>query len=162
MTQETDQLASKVLGISSIVAATTLAWTVSRKSKSNYIYLYVETIALMNNSIFSLKNPKAAAYIFAGQAFGTATVLVACGGFTLAVLVSMMMDVSNMGEFHHKMTSWAHTAFPKLHASKDYDEDKESTLEFVREWISALDEPEQETETSKHVSKQLKRGLGLD
>lgn len=116
----------------------------------------------MNNSLFSLKNPKAAAYIFAGQAFGTATVLVACSGFTLAMLISMMMDVSNMSEFHHKMTSWAQTTFPDLHASKDYEEDKESTLEFVREWIAALDEPEVESESSKHVSSKLRKRLGLD
>jgi hypothetical protein len=115
----------------------------------------------MNSSVFSLKHPKAAAYIFAGQAFGTATVLVACGGFTLAMLISMMMDVRDMGEFHTKMTSWAQKTFPDLHASKDYEDDN-SHLELVKEWIAALDEPQLESENTQHISKRLKRGLGLD
>jgi broad specificity phosphatase PhoE len=115
----------------------------------------------MNNSVFSLKHPKAAAYIFAGQAFGTATVLVACSGFTLAMLLSMMMDVRNLEEFHIKMTNWAQTTFPDLHASKDYEDDN-SHLELVKEWIAALDEPLSESEHAQQISKRLKRGLGLD
>jgi hypothetical protein len=38
---EKDQLASRVLGIASIVGATALAWTVSRKSKSNFHDLHL-------------------------------------------------------------------------------------------------------------------------
>jgi hypothetical protein len=115
----------------------------------------------MNNSAWSIQHPKAAAYIFAGQAFGTATVLVACSGFTLAMLISMTMDVGNMQEFHHKMTRWAQTTFPQMHASADFEDD-DSHLEFVKEWIAALDEPLSESETTSKISKKLRKGLGLE
>ena len=78
------------------------------------------------------------------------------------MLIVIHKQHNHLAEFNQKMSKWSQSTFPSLHISSNQDQEDDSHLELVREWINALDQEPEESPVTQHVSKKLKKRLGLD
>lgn len=82
-----------ILGAASIAAFSSMIYTIRQRTKGK---MKIPLQELLDNPAAAAANPKLAAYMFAGRAFGTATVLVVTGTVGLAMTVASVMGINNV------------------------------------------------------------------
>ncbi|KAJ3151003.1 hypothetical protein HDU86_006259 [Geranomyces michiganensis] len=104
-------------------------------------------------------NPKIAAYMFAGRAFGTATVLVLTGTLGASMAVASVMGVNNLKEFSTRMQEITAARFPALkrstaeqHQDTKFDVD---VYEFLKEVSADAEREEREGEWAESPAHQI-------
>ncbi|KAJ3148758.1 hypothetical protein HDU89_004608 [Geranomyces variabilis] len=104
-------------------------------------------------------NPKLAAYMFAGRAFGTATVLVLTGTLGASMAVASVLGVNNLKEFSTLMQEFTAARFPALKRSTEADAtdtkfDKD-VYEFLKEVSADAEREEREGEWAETPAHQI-------
>ncbi|KND00105.1 uncharacterized protein SPPG_04447 [Spizellomyces punctatus DAOM BR117] len=134
-----------IIGAASIAAFSSMMYTIHQRTKGK---MRIPLQELIDNPAAAAANPKLAAYMFAGRAFGTATILVLTGTAGVAMTVASVMDVNNLKEFSIRMREIMAARFPRLKGS-DEEQDKKfdpATYEFLKEVADDVEREEQEGE----------------
>ncbi|KAJ3185037.1 hypothetical protein HDU87_002603 [Geranomyces variabilis] len=106
-------------------------------------------------------NPKLAAYMFAGRAFGTATVLVLTGTLGASMAVASVLGVNNLKEFSTLMQEFTAARFPALKRSAADDDDASGSkfdkdvYEFLKEVSADAEREEREGEWAETPAHQI-------
>ncbi|KAI9207418.1 uncharacterized protein BJ171DRAFT_492678 [Polychytrium aggregatum] len=154
-----------ILGGASIIGFGSLIYTIRERTKGR---LQIPLDELLNRDPTArAANPKLAAYMFAGRAFGTATLLMLTGTCALTMGVASWMQVNSLKEFSEKAKAKSRELFPKLYQSNrddgKFDQAAHEFLTELREDFRREREGEgyQQTEASTIISKHVKDKLGL-
>ncbi|KAI8823964.1 uncharacterized protein EV422DRAFT_617713 [Fimicolochytrium jonesii] len=142
-----------IIGTAAIGSFSTLLYTVHQRTKGR---MRVPLQEFLDNPAARAANPKLAAYVFAGRAFGTATVLVVTGTVGLTMAVASIMGVNNMREFSFRMRDIMASTFPQLKRSDENADIKfdADTYEFLKEVSADAEREEREgawRESSSHA-----------
>ncbi|RKO90930.1 hypothetical protein BDK51DRAFT_25803 [Blyttiomyces helicus] len=151
-----------IVGAASLTAFGSLIYTIRQRTTGK---MKMPLEELMTNPAAAAANPKLAAYMFAGRAFGTATILVATGTMALTMGVASLMGVNNLREFSTKMREL--TSSTRLRRTdpmltgdqkEPFDNDVYELLKEVS--ADAAQDPVPETETQARLSGIVRKTLG--
>ncbi|TPX61669.1 hypothetical protein PhCBS80983_g01011 [Powellomyces hirtus] len=110
-----------ILGAASVGAFSALMYTIRMRTKGK---MAVPLQELMDSPAGRAANPKLAAYMFAGRAFGTATILVLTGTVGATMAVASIMGVNSLKEFSMRMQQITASYLPNLKRSNQEDDSK--------------------------------------
>ncbi|KAI9104498.1 hypothetical protein DFS34DRAFT_690783 [Phlyctochytrium arcticum] len=153
-----------IIGAASIFAFSTMLYTIRQRTKGHTRMPLQE---LLENPAAAAANPKLVAYVYAGRAFTTATLLVLTGTVGLTMTVASVLQVNNLRDFSLKMRELMTQKFPALHKSGDHNESKydAGVHEFWKEVAEDAEKEEREgvwTESESHaiIGDRLRHQLG--
>ncbi|KAJ3053218.1 hypothetical protein HK097_004770 [Rhizophlyctis rosea] len=140
-----------IIGAASVGAFGSMIYTIRQRTKGK---MKMPLAELLENPQAAAANPKLTAYIFAGRAFTTATLLVLTGTLGLGMGVASIMGVNNLREFSVKMRQYASTAFPKLRGAPEDHDSKfdQDTYDFLKEVSADAEREEREGEWTENHS----------
>ncbi|KAJ3019089.1 hypothetical protein HKX48_002395 [Thoreauomyces humboldtii] len=143
-----------ILGLASLSAFGALMYTIRQRTRGR---MAVPLAAFLESPEARAANPKLAAYMYAGRAFGTATVLVLTGTVGASMAVASVMQVNNLRDFSLRMREIMASYFPNLKRSDDVAEEKfdPDAYAFLKEVADDVEAEERDGKWRESASHQI-------
>ncbi|KAJ3183971.1 hypothetical protein HDU85_001822 [Gaertneriomyces sp. JEL0708] len=153
-----------IIGTASLTAFGSMLYTVRRRTRGE---IKMPLQELFSNPAAAAANPKLTAYIFAGRAFTTATLITVTGFIGVTMAVASAMQVNNLKEFSVRMREIVTTRFPQLRgadpdADSKFDPAYHEFLQFVSDDAAKEEEEGAWRENAGHaiIGNRVRHELG--
>ncbi|KAI9014989.1 hypothetical protein BC832DRAFT_589461 [Gaertneriomyces semiglobifer] len=158
------QYSKYIIGAASLTAFGSMLYTARRRTRGE---IKMPLQELFSNPAAAAANPKLTAYIFAGRAFTTATLITVTGFIGVTMAVASALQVNNLKEFSVRMREIVTTRFPQLRgadpdADSKFDPAYHEFLQFVSDDAAKEEEEGAWKENAGHaiIGNRVRHELG--